>query len=220
MENIILNNEKLINPILTNIAWTLICWPSVKLSDVSSLYTNIPNDEEILAVPDHIRRDPNKHNIGPYIIKLLKVVLHSKNFTFNGDHYLQIGGTAMGTGVAPNYINLFMDWLETKALNNWPDKLLVWLRFIDEIVIIWTYGESKLLKIIEYLNSIHSTIKFTNQQGPKRINFLDTTVKFNVDRTLITTLYEKPTDIYLYLHYTSAHHQPCKPKDHMVSFSA
>ena len=25
------------------------------------------------------------------------------NFTFNEEHYLQIGGTAMGTTVAPNY---------------------------------------------------------------------------------------------------------------------
>ena len=73
---------------------------------------------------DHIRRDPNKQNIGPYIIKLLKLVLHSMSFTFNGYHYLQIGGTAMGTGVAPNYANLFMDRFETKALNNWPDKPL------------------------------------------------------------------------------------------------
>ena len=99
--------------------------------DVSSLYTNIPNHEGLLAVAEHLRTDPDKQKIGPHLLKLLQLVLHSMSFSFNGDHYLQIGGTAMGTSVAPNYANLFMDRFETKALDNWPLKPLVWLRFID-----------------------------------------------------------------------------------------
>ena len=47
--------------------------------DVSSLYTNIPNHEGILAVAEHIKKDPNKQKIGPYILKLLEQVLHSMN---------------------------------------------------------------------------------------------------------------------------------------------
>ena len=34
------------------------------------------------------------------------------------------------------------------------------------------------------------------------ISFLDTTVKINERRELYTTLYEKPTDTHLYLHYS------------------
>ena len=41
------------------------------------------------------------------------------------------------------------------------------------------------------------------------VNFLYTTVKIDSDNTLYTTLYEKPTDAHLYLHYDSAHHSPC-----------
>ena len=83
------------------------------------------------------------------------------NFTSYGDHYLQIGGEATGTSVASNYANLFMDRFKTKALDNWRIKLLVWLRFIDDIFIIWTHGESKLIEFITYMNSIHPTIRFT-----------------------------------------------------------
>jgi hypothetical protein len=36
------------------------------------------------------------------------VVLRKNNITFNGDHYLQINGTAMGTKMAPSYANIFM----------------------------------------------------------------------------------------------------------------
>ena len=68
--------------------------------DVSSLYTNIPNHEGILAVTDHLRTHRSKKDIGPSILKVLQLVLHSMNFKFNKEHYLQVEGTAMGTGAA------------------------------------------------------------------------------------------------------------------------
>ena len=92
--------------------------------DVSSLYTNIPNNEGILAVAAKLRQDPSKEPIANFILDLLKLVLHSMNFTFNGDHYLQTGDTAMGTSLAPNHANLFMDRFEMKALDGYPLKPL------------------------------------------------------------------------------------------------
>ena len=65
------------------------------------------------------------------------------NFKFNKQQYLQVGGTAMGTGAAPNYANLFMDRFETKALDNYPLKPMLWLRFINDIFMIWTHGEDQ-----------------------------------------------------------------------------
>ena len=74
----------------------------------------------------------------------------------------QIGGTTIGTSPA-NYANLFLDRFETKTLENWPLKPIIWLRFIDDIFMIWTHGENKLLEFITYLNSIHPSIKFTHE---------------------------------------------------------
>ena len=133
--------------------------------DVSSLYTNIPNNEGILAVALKLRSDPSKTPIASFILDLLKLVLHSMNFTFNGDHYLQTGGTAMGTFLAPNYANLFMDRFETKALAGFPLKPLTWKRFIDDCFMVWTHGEESLKTFIEYLNSLHPTIKFTHERA-------------------------------------------------------
>ena len=110
------------------------------------------------------------------------------SFNFNGDNYLQNGGTAMGTAAVPNYANLFMDRFETKALNNWSLKPLIWLRFIDDIFTIWTHGEDKLEEFITYLNGIHPTINFTSEYSYTNISFLDTTVKINDNRELYTTV--------------------------------
>ena len=173
--------------------------------NVSSLYTNIPNQEGITAVADQLRKDPTKKGISSYILDLLKLVLHNMYFEFNGDHYLQIGGTAMGTALVPNYANIFMDKFETRALENYPLKPILWKRFIDDIFMVWTHGEEQLNKFVQYLNNIHPTIKFTHECSKEEINFLDTTVKILPDRSLYTTLYNKPTDTHLYLHYHSAH---------------
>ena len=158
-----------------------------------------------MAVAEQLRKDPTKNPIAKFILDLLTLVLHNMNFEFHGEHYLQTGGTAMGTSLAPNYANLFMDRFETKALAGSELKPLVWKRFIDDIFMIWTHGEQKLQEFIYYLNNLHKTIKFTHEFSHERINFLDTTVKFDNDRKLITTLYNKPTDSHLYLHYSSAH---------------
>ena len=140
--------------------------PEGVILDVSSLYTNIPKREGILAVAAHLRQDRTKDPITPFLLELLELVRHSMNFEFNDDHYLQVGGTAMDTAVAPNYANLFMDRFETKALKNWSKKSLPWLRFIDDIFMIWTHGREELDKFINYLNSIHPKIKFNDKQLP------------------------------------------------------
>ena len=91
--------------------------------DVTSLYTNIPNHEEILAIGDNMRKDTTKGPIATYILDLLKLVLHNMYFEFNNEFFLQTGGTAMSTSLAPNYANLFMDRFESKALANYPLKM-------------------------------------------------------------------------------------------------
>ncbi len=50
------------------------------------------------------------------------------------------------------------------------------------------------------------------------MDFLDTTVKFDTNYNLYTTLYTKPTDTHTYLHFTSAHPPHHKKVDPLVSW--
>ena len=78
--------------------------------DVASLYTNIPNTKGIKAADIMLPRgrgnDPSPINTS--LLQLLEKVLKCNNFDFNGRLFLQFGGTAMGTRVAPSYANTFM----------------------------------------------------------------------------------------------------------------
>jgi hypothetical protein len=80
---------------------------------------------------------------------------------FNGEHYLQISGTAMGTKMAPSYANIFMGRLERRLLHYAPTKPLSWLRFIDDIEMKWVDGRDSFNDLIEMANSSHYSIKFT-----------------------------------------------------------
>ena len=80
--------------------------------DASSLYTNIPNHEGILAVANKLRSDRTKTPITQFILDLLTLVLHNMNFEFNGEHFLQIGGQPWGHPwhqIMPTYL-----WIDLK----------------------------------------------------------------------------------------------------------
>ena len=180
--------------------------------DVSSLYTNIPNVEGIEAcriMLNNIR--PNaRAPFNDSLIKLLTQVLSKNNFDFNEKHYLQTGGTAMGTRVAPSYANTFMGWFEDEFVYTHDPSPLVWKRFIDDIFIIWTHGLESLQDFYQHLNNCLPSIKFEMDQSTSHIHFLDVTVSIDDQHSIQTDLYTKPTDSHNYLNYKSAHPRHCR----------
>ncbi len=96
------------------------------------------------------REHTGKTKIGS-LMALLKAVFHFNNFIFLGEHYLQIGGTAMGTKVAPSYANIFMGNLEKRLLKDAPVKPLLYLRYINDIFCIFDQGEDKVLDFLDYM---------------------------------------------------------------------
>ena len=103
------------------------------------------------------------------------------------------------------YANLLMADFETKLLEGSVDKPLVWFRYIDDVVFIWTHSQSKLDSFLEYVNNFHQAIKFTSASSREEVSFLDVRV-IRKGCTLETDLYCKPTDTHQYLHKES-----CQP---------
>ena len=82
--------------------------------NITSLYTNILHNKGAQSIKEFlaIHRDTNALAHNMYTIELLEVVLTNNYFNFNGKHYHQLSGTAMGTKLAPSYANLFMPKFE------------------------------------------------------------------------------------------------------------
>ena len=175
--------------------------------DVTSLYTNIPHHEGIQAVADYLSRyrPPNSLPSNQSLLKLLSMVLTKNNFEFNGQHFLQTNGTAMGTRVAPSYANIFMARFEEKFVYTYHLAIYLWLRYIDDIFMIWLHGISELKKFVSHLNSRLPHLKFTLTYSNTSIVMLDTTILIHPDGTLAATLHTKETDSHNYLKYDSDH---------------
>ena len=175
--------------------------------DVSSSYTNIPHNEGIEACRHFLSTRQDKTLPTERICDLIRMILGMNNFSFNNEHFLQIYGTAMGTRMAPSYANLFMGNFEQHAIDNALFKPLIWRRFIDDIFMVWTEGEENLKTFIEYLNSIHSTIKFIHEYSVslhQSLTFLDVQVHLS-NNQIHTDLHTKPTDKHQYLLKSSCH---------------
>ena len=173
--------------------------------DVSALYTNIPNTEDIASVKASLIKQKMPSALITVIVTFLTLILTLNNFIFNRIHYLQIKGCAMGTKCAPCYANLFMGEFEEKFI--YPrikEKSLIYLRYIDDIFMVWTGTIDQLTNFKESINLTHDSIKFTFEQSKTEINFLDTTVYIR-ESMLYTLTFKKPTDRANYLQNTSYH---------------
>ena len=180
--------------------------------DVTSLYTNIPNDEGLRSALKLLNTYRPQANVRPSnlnLVKLLEMVLKKNNFQFNGVHYLQVGGTAMGTKAAPGLANCFMGNFEEEHVYKYRLHPLLYLRYLDDIFLIWQHTENELDEYLTHLNNCLPTIKFTLEKSRDSVCFLDTIVKI-VDNKIETDLYSKPTDAHNYLLYKSAHPKKCK----------
>ena len=180
--------------------------------DVSSLYTNINNQDGLDAAKNTLARHRPGTHLKPSnssLLKLLELVLTRTNFQFNGQNYKQISGIFMGTKTAPSYAINTMGAFESKFVYTYHKKCLVYLRYIDDIFIMWTHTREELLEFIEFLNTRTEHFKFTSEISDKEVTFLDTKVCIQDDH-IVTDLYCKPTDSHNYLVYDSSHPQRCK----------
>ena len=94
------------------------------------------------------------------------LVLKKNYFTFNNNIYRQIQGTAMGTRMAMSYTNIFMKYIEIQLIDTSHKKPKMWLRFIDNIFVIWGHDRNELENFIHLANNLHLNyqILFYHQQ--------------------------------------------------------
>jgi hypothetical protein len=67
----------------------------------------------------------------------------------------------MGSPLSPIMAQIFMDELEKKFLNSALYKPKLWLRYVDDCLLIWNHGIDKLHNFLSLANEQHKNIKFT-----------------------------------------------------------
>ena len=117
----------------------------------------------------------------------------------------------MGIPVAPTLANLFMAKVEADAITSWlGTQPLVWLRFIDDILIIMESTQEELHRFVSHCNSRMGSINYTAEVSSTCVDFLDLTIfkgpRYQATGILDIRPFSKAIDPHSYLHYSSAHH--------------
>ena len=101
--------------------------------DVTSLYTNIPQQEGITTVWYAYEQFHQGNPPVPtrFLSKMLSLIRLENPFQYNEKDYLQTHGTAMGTKMAVAFANIFMAKIEKKILRQSSIKPIFWKRFIN-----------------------------------------------------------------------------------------
>ena len=140
--------------------------------DVKSLYTNIPNHEGIEAVKSALNSVSQKPIATKVIIKFLFLILTLNNFVFNGIHYLQKIGCAMGTICASNYANIFMGKFEKTYIYLYINQFSnFYCRFINDIFFIWNGTVIQLQQFMKKLNNRHLQLNSISNSLKPALNF-------------------------------------------------
>ena len=171
--------------------------------DVESMYTNISHEKGILAVKEAF----NDLYFSDAILELLELSLKNNDFVFNNEWFVQTSGTAMGVDYAPHYADIYMAKFEKEALQKCPLKPHTYLRFLDDVFIIWPHSIESFHTFLDILNNHEPPIKFKSTVNENSVDYLDTTIFKNQCNTsqLLTKVYFKPTDNHLLLHKQSFH---------------
>ncbi|XP_069624523.1 uncharacterized protein [Ranitomeya imitator] len=85
------------------------------------------------------------------------------------------------------------------------DRIPIWMRYIDDIFLIWQGNSDTLQEFMKSLNTNDCNIFVTYQSSRDRIDFLDVTVWRDCNNMLQTTIYRKETSTNSLLHASSAH---------------
>ena len=182
--------------------------------DVSALFTSVPVDPALniikdLLAKDHTLKERTVMEVSDIILQL-EFCLKNTYFSFQDQFYEQVEGAAMGSPISPIVANLYMEYLQQKALSTAPTPPRFWCTYVDDTFVI--HKEVNKQGFLQHINSVDPAIKFTVEDNKEdgSIPFLDTIVKPEADGTLSITVYRKSTHTDQYLQWDSHHHLSAK----------
>jgi hypothetical protein len=145
--------------------------------------------------------ETREHNV----LETGPVCLGTRYFQLDEKFFQQKDGMAMGSSLSPIVSNIFMGHFEKLALDSAQYKPLLWLRYIEDIFVVWPHGSERLQNSLNHLNSLRPFIQFTMEvESDSAIRFPNVLV-IRKGTTLATKVYGRPTHTGQYLNFRSNH---------------
>ncbi len=164
--------------------------------DVESLYTRVPVPEALKIVcrklekwveddeldernlDETLRKSTALKEITSLSVKeimsLLDYVLSDIFFIYDDRFYHQRTGLPMGGPLSPVLANLFMENLEDQALKTFPISPRLYVRFVDDLFLIWDSSKGDFREFLQHMNMQNEEINLTcEEEVDASLPFLD-----------------------------------------------
>jgi len=181
-------------------------------ADVTSLYTNIPQDQCLEIVVDRLDKSNIKYQLPkppPHLVRrILEIILKRNCFEFNDEFYLQVVGAAQGNILSPEISDLVMYVIETEFILTDPN-IVFYRRYRDDILLFYQGDCTELQNLKSRMNKCHPTLKFTFEISDNTVTYLDLQIhkgeRFLEHGLLDHRINMKKTDTNQWLSPDSAH---------------
>lgn len=135
--------------------------------DVVNLYSSILHDRAVLAVSYLETSTDLPVEQQEYILEVLEYLLSHNNFFFDGGFYLQRCGDKFSLSLAKLYMGRWEWSCIFGGENPFTSSIKLYLRYIDDLILIMEDGISKLILFLEYLNCNNKNLAFTGEANEK-----------------------------------------------------
>lgn len=161
----------------------------------------------IEAVTHFLNRDDSlTGRESSYVIELLEFATKHNYFWFDKKNSLQQRGVAKGAKFAPSLANLFVaKWEEDVFYSEHRPSLVLWGRYMDDILLLWDGTPESLKLFFAYMNENYQGISLYEFSSNK-IHFLDLEIEISSRQFKFQT-YLKPTDHNSFIPIDSCHHR-------------
>ena len=165
--------------------------------DVESLFTNVPIDDTIEIILNHVYNHPTLRapKMSQEILKqLLQLCTSELPFKSpDGSIYKQVDGVAMGSPLGPCFANFYIGNLENKIFQNLNLKPHLYGRYVDDIFL-QINNEHQLIELKNEFER-RSVLKFTYELNiDGKLPFLDVLVNTS-NKEFHTTVHRKETNM-------------------------
>ena len=137
------------------------------------MYTNTGIDAGINSSKRAFDMYPDSDRPDKNIIDFLELSLKGNDFEFNGEMYQQVCGCAMGTRFNPNVSSIYVAGWEEAALSKSSKYPVAYIRYLDDIIIIWRHSKEEFWNIFEILNQQDDNITLKATISDKSRGYLD-----------------------------------------------
>ena len=180
--------------------------------DIENMFPSIDNRRGLETIRAKLDTRKEKNPPTDCIVEALEIILTSNNSTFNKQHLIQTNGTATGSKNSCSYADLALEPIDNeiyRASLTIFRELITYFRYRDDCFLLWNGSLQLLKQFVYFVNILDPSLRFTVKIGGKSLKFMDLFIAIR-NGVLQTSVYSKPTDGHLYLHYDSCHPKSTK----------